>query len=120
MAQLIALFNCAGGEIHKTDQTEKRREGTKQALAHVHALAFKKKGVCVWREAGREGGRRQRRRKTDRTKVEGPLGKASAVPTANSREMSITLPTSETFMRASGPNQSLHLNHLPGKYSLSE
>lgn len=57
MAQLIALFNCAGGEIHKTDQTEKRREGTKWVLAHVHALAFKKKGVCVC--GGRPGGREE-------------------------------------------------------------
>lgn len=59
MAQLIALFNGAGGEIHKTDQTEKRREGTTWALAHVHALAFKKKGVCVCVEGGREGGREE-------------------------------------------------------------
>lgn len=58
MAQLIALFNCAGGEIHKTDETEKRREGTKWVLARVHALAFKKKGVCVWREGGGRDGER--------------------------------------------------------------
>lgn len=98
----------------KQIKLKKRREGTKRVLARARAPLQAEVGVHV------DGGRTQKRRRTDRTKVEGPLGNASAVPTASSREMSITLPSSESFMRASGLNQSLHLHHLPGKYSPSQ
>lgn len=60
----------------------------------------KKKGR---REGGGGGGDRDGEGLTAQ-KLKAHLAKASAVPTANSREMSITLPTSETFMRASGLN----------------
>lgn len=51
----------------------------------------------------------EKEKETDRTNLRGPLGNAYAVPTANLREMSITLSTSESFMKASGLYQSLHL-----------
>lgn len=66
---------------------------------------------------------RERERKEERDwphKFEGPLGKVCVVLTANLRKMSITLPTSKTFMKASRLYQSLPPRQLPRKYFLSE
>lgn len=63
---------------------------------------------CVY-GGGAGGEPREEEKETDRTNLRGPLGNAYAVTTANLREMSITLSTSESFMKASGLYQSLHL-----------
>ena len=100
------FFNWAVREIHKTDQTE-------------NALDTKCVYVCVCVC----GHKRERERKEERDwphKFEGPLGKVCVVLTANLRKMSITLPTSKTFMKASRLYQSLPPRQLPRKYFLSE
>ncbi len=108
MAQLIEFFNWAVREIHNTDQTE-------------NAMDRKSARVCVCVYVHEREKKRGREKERDWPhKLEGPLGKAYVVLTANLRKMSITLSTSKTFMKASRLYQSLPPHQLPQKYFLSE